>query len=231
MAERPDDDAVVTAVAARVNAELGARSGWAAWPGGWPGDIESALIDAVFSARAVYKSARGRGVHDQVCTWQASRPAGGSSLERLRDEIEAAGVPEWAIHFKNSQHSPGRSPSAPEGSLKAAAVLEGAQRLITAGVSVADDITDETSGAAKAALKSVSGIGYATSNYFFMLLGRSGVKPDRMVHRFIADSIGGNTLSNQDADRVITSAAAEMGVPAHELEHAIWKWESDRARS
>ena len=29
---------------------------WTKWPGGWPGDIESALIDAVFSARAIYRS-------------------------------------------------------------------------------------------------------------------------------------------------------------------------------
>ena len=40
------------------------------------------------------------------------------------------------------------------------------------------------------ALRSVPGIGYATSNYFLMLLGAPGVKPDRMVHRFLRGALG-----------------------------------------
>ncbi|HUZ55931.1 MAG TPA: hypothetical protein VMU94_25815 [Streptosporangiaceae bacterium] len=35
-------------VLARVKATIGERDGWARWPGGWPGDIEAALVDAVF---------------------------------------------------------------------------------------------------------------------------------------------------------------------------------------
>ena len=50
--------------------------GWKRWPGGWPGDIESALVDAVFSARAIYKTKDGRGIYARVVDWQATRQAG-----------------------------------------------------------------------------------------------------------------------------------------------------------
>ncbi len=52
----------------------------------------------------------------------------------------------------------------------------------------AEQITDENAHKVKGTVMSVQGIGFATANYFLMLLGRSGVKPDRMVHKFLKDA-------------------------------------------
>jgi hypothetical protein len=79
-------------VLAHVDATIGKPTGWGRWPGSWPGDIESALIDAVFSARAVYKSKRGRGIHANIVSWQEKRDREIYSLEALVAEIDAVGV-------------------------------------------------------------------------------------------------------------------------------------------
>ena len=52
---------------------------WTKWPGGWPDDIESALIDAVFSARAIYRSKRGRGISRKIADWQEATRTGSPS--------------------------------------------------------------------------------------------------------------------------------------------------------
>ena len=216
------------AVVARVRAELGEPDRWAEWPGGWPGDIESALVDAVFSARAVYRTTNGRGVHQRVTDWRRGRDRSDFTTSALAEEISAATPIGWATSFGNSQVAPGRPADAPEGPTKSAAVLQAARALSDAGIERADDITDESADVAKRCLRGVPGIGYATTNYFLMLLGRPGVKPDRMVHRFIRRVLD-IKVSNSDADALVSAAAGELGVAPEQLDHAIWKWESDQA--
>jgi hypothetical protein len=81
----------------------------------------------------------------------------------------------------------------------------------------------------KQALRSVPGIGYATVNYFLMLLGVPGIKPDRMIHRFLEDAAG-HKFTNADAERTLSSAAQQLQVQPHELDHAIWRFESAQAQ-
>lgn len=201
---------------------------WTKWPGGWPDDIESALIDAVFSARAVYRTKHSRGIYRNVDDWQKRRGRVTFSLDALIAEINAVGVPAWAASFDNSQVSPGRREDAPCGPTKAAAVREAADKLRKEGVNVAGNIDVSTAATVKSTLCSVSGIGYATSNYFLMLLGVPGIKPDRMIHRFLKDAAG-RAFSNTYAVGVLRAVAAHSGVPEHELDHAIWRYESERA--
>ena len=99
------------------------------WPGGWPGDIEAALVDAVFSARAVYRSRNGKGIYANVAAWRAGRRRTAWSLDELIAEIDGMGVDVWARHFGNRQHSPARPSSAPGGPSKAATVLQAAEAL------------------------------------------------------------------------------------------------------
>jgi hypothetical protein len=202
---------------------------WTKWPGGWRGDIESALIDAVFSARALYETERGYGISRNIADWQAARTRSTFSLDALLTEINAVGVSGWARSFGNQQHSPSRRRDAPHGPSKAAAVKEAAGKLREEGINVAGDITVSTVEDAKAALRSVSGIGYATANYFLMLLGVPGVKPDRMIHRFLEDAAG-HALTNANADKVLRVVAANLGIQAHELDHAIWAYERTQPR-
>jgi hypothetical protein len=208
---------------------LGPPKGWTKWDGGWPGDIESALVDAVFSARAVYSTKNNRGVLSLVETWRGERLRTSFDLTALASEIAGEGPIAWAKHFRSSQHSPGRPATAPGGPTKAATVLEAAKALSATGVSSAADITDATVGNVKREMMRIPGIGFATTNYFLMLLGRPGVKPDTMIHRFLATACG-HKFSNRDAEEAVTTVASELGVPAHLLDHAVWSYERDPAR-
>jgi hypothetical protein len=204
---------------------------WALWPGGWPGQIGTALVDAVYSARATYSTKHGRGVLPLVQAWRTRAVVSRSSLVALIKEIEAEGPHPWAVRFGNEQHSPRRSAYAPGGPWKSAAVLEAAINLRELSIDSAAGITDENSAAVKAALRSVQGIGFATTNYFLILLGRPGVKPDRMVHRFLWDATCQN-WTNAQANDLVVAAAAQIGtggVPPHEIDHAIWSFESRKA--
>ena len=201
---------------------------WTKWPGGWQGDIEAALIDAVFSARAVYRSKLGRGISRNIADWQAGRTRSAFSLDTLIAEIDDVGVSAWANAFGNLQLSPGRGTQAPHGSSKAATIREAGEKLRKTGINVADDINADMTATVKTTLRSISGIGYATSNYFLMLLGVPGIKPDRMIHRFLKDAAG-HAFTNAYADQVLRAVAAQLGVQGHELDHAIWRYESERA--
>jgi hypothetical protein len=182
----------------------------------------------VFSARAIYETEGGLGISRNIADWRASRTRSTFSLDALLAEINAVDVPGWASSFGNLQLSPGRGTNAPDGPSRAAAVREAAGKLRKEGINVAD-IDVDTAATAKDALRSVSGIGCATSNYFLMLLGVPGVKPDRMIHRFLKDATG-HAFSNAYAARVLRAVAAHFDVQEHELDHAIWGHERERAR-
>jgi len=51
----------------------------------------------------------------------------------------------------------------------------------------------------------VPGIGYATANYFLMLLGAAGIKPDRMIHRFLQEATG-RSFTNMHAEQSLWAA-------------------------
>lgn len=201
---------------------------WTRWPGGWPGDIESALIDAVFSARAIYRSKRGRGISHKIADWQARRARSAFSLDALIAEIDGVGACAWASAFGSLQVSPGRRANAARGQSKAATVREAAGKLLEEGINIAAGIDSDIAGAAKTALRSVPGIGYATSNYFLMLLGVPGIKPDRMIRRFLKDATG-HAFANAYAEQVLRAVATQLGIQEHELDHAIWQYERERA--
>jgi hypothetical protein len=222
-------EADVQAILRRVAATIGGKRNWINWPGGWKGDIESALIDAVFSARAVYYSKYGRGILANVMAWQSARRRKSFNLKSLSKEIDAVGVTRWAAAFGNSQNSPRRLASAPNGRSKAAAVREAASALMAVGISRAEDVDKDSADTAKHALMGVGGIGFATANYFLMLLGAPGVKPDRMIHRFLRDATG-HPFSNPNAVGVTTEVAIRLKAQPHDLDHAIWSYESKRTR-
>ena len=219
----------MTKVQDLVQSTLGPPGQWGKWDDGWPGDIESALVDAIFSARAVYSTKYGKGIWALVSAWRVARLRTSYDLTALAGEISSEGPSAWAVRFGNSQHSPSRPSAAPGGPTKAAAVLEAAEALNGIGVSSAEDITDATVINVKREMMLIPGVGFATTNYFLMLLGRPGVKPDTMVHRFLATACG-HSFSNRDAEEVVTIVAGKLGVPTHLLDHAIWTYESRRAQ-
>jgi len=223
----------MTTDAARVMAHIAETvgtnpAGWARWPGGWPGDIESALVDAVFSARAVYKTKYGRGIYFKVVAWQRRRTRHDYLLPALIAEIDAIGVSAWADRFGSHQLSPHRPATAPLGASKVATVRQAAEALVRIGVTNARQISVDNADMVWNVLTSVPGLGYATANYFLMLLGAPGVKPDRMVKRFLADATG-HACSDAKADQAIWAAAERLDIEPHKLDHAIWSYESRKA--
>ena len=226
MSEPADD---ITQLLGHIHATIGEREQWAQWPGGWPDDIESALVDAVFSARAVYRSGYGRGIYASVVAWQHRRKRCTYSLDALLAEIDAAGVPGWTDSFGNHQVAPRRPTTAPLGRSKAAALREAAWTLRQENINAAGHVTTVNAAMVKLALLSVPGIGYATVNYFLMLLGVPGIKPDRMIHRFLQDATG-HPFTNTHAEQVLRAAAELLRAEPHEFDHAIWGYQSTRAR-
>ena len=160
MTRLPDDTARVLG---HVHATIGKPEHWAQWPGGWPDDIESALVDAVFSERSVYQSGRGRGIYASVVAWQHTRNRRIYSLGALLAEIDAAGVPGGRTVFGNHQVAPRRPATAPLGRSKAAAVREAAWMLRQEDINIAGHITAANTATAKRVFQSVPGIGYATA--------------------------------------------------------------------
>ena len=69
-----------------------------------------------------------------------------------------------------------------------------------------------------------------TWHYLQMLAGIPGVKPDRMICRFVADSLGlaRRSVTPQFAFEIVTAAAADIGMSPTDLDHAIWQYQRGR---
>lgn len=69
-----------------------------------------------------------------------------------------------------------------------------------------------------------------TWHYMLMLAGIEGVKPDRMICRFIADSLGlpRRAVTPPFALQILTAAAKEMGMSPTDLDHGVWQFQRSR---
>ena len=69
-----------------------------------------------------------------------------------------------------------------------------------------------------------------TWHYTQMLAGIPGVKPDRMICRFIADSLGQSRrgITPPFALEILTAAAKQMGMSPTDLDHAVWQFQRGR---
>ena len=207
-----------------IDKELGDQTSWEPWPGGWPGEIATALIDAVYSARAQYRTRHGKGIHALVSAWREHRSAEErDSLQFIETEIgpNHPTALEWATAFGSTSPAPSRRSRRPDDPLKAAAVREASGRLRSIGIDHAGDVTVDRRDDALRELKAVPGIGDATSSYFLMLLGHPGVKPDVMIHRFLTAATG-RTQSNRKAVELVFATASRFDARPVDLEHAIW---------
>jgi hypothetical protein len=69
--------------------------------------------------------------------------------------------------------------------------------------------------------------------YLLMLAGIDGTKPDRMIHSYITAAIG-VAVTNEEAVELLTNVRQSWPEPRPsllELDHAIWRHESGRART
>lgn len=201
-------------IAASVLERLGSPDAWITWPGGYPHRPDLALVDAVMSIRARY----GATLSDGRTTGVAGAVA---SYRRHAGEVG----PDWIGHLarqdpRGLEGVVGRSVTG--GRRKAAAIVEAAMRFHDAGVfgRVPFDPEDE---AQRRLYTGVRGLGPVTWDYFCMLLGHPGVKPDTWIGRFVAAVLGA-ALTPAEAGAAVRAAAAQLGADPSRLDHAIWDY-------
>lgn len=180
----------------------------AEWPGGWPGEIEAALIDAVFSIRASYGNREKKtGVYGAVTRWREHRGGTADDLSVL-----ASTDPEVLEQHTNKWRASQRS--------KAEIVIDAARALVDVGVVHAADL-DSRQDEARRAYRSIKGCGPITWRYFRMLLGLDDAKPDIWVMRFIQDRLP-DVKSTEVARDLLAEVSRRMGIEMRQLDHAIW---------
>jgi hypothetical protein len=183
---------------------------WPAYPGGWPGEIEAALIDAVFSIRARY-GGKDSGVRAVVARWRDHR-----GVEAL-DELEClsdASSDELLQIMNNRQRLSGDG-------YKTDALRAAASNLVAVGVHHAADL-DPTSRSHRGAYIRVPGLGPVTWEYFSMLLGTPGIKADTWIRRFAEEALG-RAVSSEDASKLLRQVADVLEEDPRALDYAIWR--------
>ncbi len=228
------DDAERDKTLTSIAETIGAKSTWVPYPGGYPNEVAAALLDSVFSLRAVYGSSPDTGVRRIVTNWRShvGQVRTLNSLSEFVVDVDAAGGTESlksilgsnAVAVPNSKDKP----------TKAAAVYGVARTLVEFGVDTADEVrkanVDQPAELFRAIVRE-RGIGDAGATYFLMLLGVQGIKADVMIRRFVARAIGASDISGIDAKKVMKAAAAALDVDMRQLDHAIWLKESELARA
>jgi hypothetical protein len=192
------------------------------------------VVDAVFSIGVRYESTV-RTVTEFCARYHWQRDGRGREKEHTIGEFlnilrqYENRWEEMADHvFRNRQRTSARS-----GILKAEATYRFAKILQQFGVGTFADVLksglrNDLRQAIKAIRGQSSGLSYA---YFLILAGnQDGVKPDRMVTRFVADALGVRNVAPELAEELVRSASrilrAEFPnlVPSS-LDNKIWKYQ------
>jgi hypothetical protein len=69
-----------------------------------------------------------------------------------------------------------------------------------------------------------SGISFG---YFMMLLGQEGIKPDRMIIRFLEKALA-RKVSTDEAREMLAAVAHKLSLSQIQLDHAIWNYQRGR---
>lgn len=186
-------------------------------------ELGLAVLDAIYSISVRYGSVEAVLQRYRKHRRQEGQEPAHDTAADLVAAIEAAGGPEaFALDVVCNK---GRT-STRNGILKAEAVYQAAQVLVKHDVGEAaelravveagdaDPIKDEW----RAIRGQRSGI---TWRYLLILARTDNVKPDRMILRFLQDTLG-RPVSREEAVTLVTASARELGASAREVDHRIW---------
>lgn len=202
-------------------------------PPGYRDGLALCVIDSVQSTGVTYSS-----VEKVVARYRAYRRGHGGEPntdgvpELLATFDELGGPDGWSQKIGNGNRTSSRA-GAP---LKAAAILHAAKTLAAEGVDTTAGLRETAAdadclAAVEAAWRRVvgqrSGI---TWHYMQMLAGIPGVKPDRMICRFVADALElpRRSVTTGFALEIVTAAAMEMRASPTDLDHAVWQFQRRR---
>lgn len=193
---------------------------FSAYGGGWLNEISTALVDAVFSIQAQYRSTDpDKGVLNRLQKFRRTEPEARNNLSVL-SSLGSERIREIMGDSKTARR------------LKADAVVEAADRFVAKGIVLAEDFLNAEPERMKRVYTQVHGLGWVTFEYFSMLLGVPGVKTDTMILRFVNNALKQAGLPAVDEyrarDLIIESRnELELGETLSHFEHAIWLYESD----
>lgn len=218
--------------------DLGDPSLWIS-ADGYPGSLALCVIDSVFSIGVKYQ-----GVVNVVRRYRAYRLSQSGNADsdgclELMGSFQHLGGPDgWAAKFENKQRTSTKS-----GILKSDAVLRESQVLAEHGVWTVHDLRSKSSRGElrdiETAWRSVPGQKSGVSWSYFLMLARvlpdadsglAGVKPDRMIKRYVGGALGQSesTIHDRKAAALVRSAADAQGWDVIGLDHAIWRFQSGR---
>ncbi len=212
---------------------IGPPDGYVA-PPGYDG-LALAIVDAIWSMGVRYQGVGN--VLDRYRLWvedtHAVSAEARTAQELLVDICQAGGAEAFARNVvRNRQLTSTRS-----GVLKAVAVEQACSALLDCGVNTAADLRERAADdEVKARWLSVHGQRSGISwRYVLMNVQVEDLKPDRMVCRFVARALNlfavNPTIGHAQvsaAHLVLTKRYPELSLRA--LDHAIWSYESGRAR-
>jgi len=197
---------------------------------GYPEGLALCVIDSVQSTGVKYKSVRN--VVDRYTNYrrqQSGNPERDGTVELLKTFADLGDPEGWSKTIGNANRTSSRS-WAP---LKAEAVFDCATVLHDAGITTTAALRSGEAELAtvREAWRSVSGQkSGVTWHYLLMLAGMPGVKPDRMILRFVSHALGvrPHQLRHDQVVCLVSDAAERLGLSATELDHAIWQYERRR---
>jgi len=206
------------------------------------------ILDAVFSLQANYDTTVVP-LLQRYCeaapslSWPTRDDISGPE-HTAQDLLDLLGTLDNKSRFNllNRQIAPGTSRSKRGPMLKADAVIRVAEVLVSQGVFTRDEFTQVTDSdnekSSKSLEKSVCatpGIGVACWRYLLNLSGTQAVKPDTMILRWMAKTLG-ERPSPKAAAQLIEDATVRLrkdgvDVTVRQIDHLIWRTESGRVPS
>jgi len=203
---------------------LGDPSTWKL-PDGYHQSVGLSILDSIWSMGVNYH----KHVVPVVCRYRAFRIGEGADPEKdsaddLVSVFARAGGVEGFINriAENRQQT-----STVSGILKAEAVLLAAQGIQKLGLFTPSDVVRSQDDVENFWLKikgQSSGISFG---YFMMLLRQEGIKPDRMIVRFLEKALA-REVSTDEAREMLAEVAHKLSLSQIQLDHAIWNYQRGR---
>jgi hypothetical protein len=221
----------VQLVVERITSDVAATPGEFVTPPGYA-HLSLALVDAVYSIRSRYPAVKRViaaycAASGTDCEPLAARSSPGFGEHGLDFFLDQAGS-QHGVALADWLFAGNRSRTA--GRLKADVCVEAAARLQATSITRIPDLHERADDAdARHAWTGVRGLGWVTWQYFCSLAGIDHFKPDVMLMRFAAETLG-RYVSPAETDAVLSRAFEELrpsypGLTKRALDHTIWLFE------